>query len=74
MSNPSDEQSYHYLSIALHMGTVVVKDFIGEMWTHLFRKRQRRKVYVSSMIYIYVSAMIYILLKSIISKYLLDFL
>lgn len=56
------------------MGTVVVKDFIGEMWTHLFRKRQRRKVYVSSMIYIYVSAKIYILLKSIISKYLLDFL
>lgn len=43
MSNPSDEQSYHYLSTALHMGTVVVKDFIREMWTRIFRKRQGKK-------------------------------
>lgn len=40
MSNPSDEQSYHYFSTALHMETVVVKDFIREMYTHLFRKKQ----------------------------------
>lgn len=33
MSNPSDEQSYNFFSTALHMGTVVVKDFIWEMWT-----------------------------------------
>lgn len=43
MSNPSDEQSYHHFSTALHRGTVVVKGFIWEMWTHLFRKRQRKK-------------------------------
>lgn len=43
MSNPSDEQPYHYFSTALHMGPVVVEDFIREMWTSLFRKRRGGK-------------------------------